>query len=184
MVWLAQLMLRISLGYVIIGLCWTMGMLLGAPVPEKVTVCEVLVNPLKYDGKMILLEGEISGTDEGGWLTEVACPIPFVTGGHVWPNSIFLQGDPTDKHNVHKVDFAYDNASEQRAYAKAKRLEQKYPGKKLRWTYQGLLETRTDWAPFLARYPNGTSRYIGFGHLSEAPAQLIVKAVQDVSVAP
>src|ERR1019366_4984628 len=168
-------MMRISLGYAIIGVCWTIGALSGGSILEKVTVCEVLVYPLKYNDKMILLEGEINGTDEGGWLTASGCPTPFIIGGHVWPNSIFLQGDPTDKHNLHKVDFAYDDASEARALAKAKSLEQKYPGKK-RWTYEGLLETRTDWESFLARYPNGTSRYIGFGHLSEAPAQLIVKA--------
>jgi hypothetical protein len=179
-----MLMLRNSLGYAIIGVCWTIGTLSGASVLEKVTVCEVLADPLKYDGKMILLEGEVYGTDEGGWLTASGCATPFVTRGHVWPNSIFLQGNPTDKHNLHKVDFAYDDASEERALAKAKSLEQKYPGKKLRWTYEGLLETRTDWEAFLARYPNGTSRYIGFGHLSEAPAQLIVKAIRAVFLAP
>ena len=160
------------------------GALSGASIPERLTVCEVLADPLKYDGKMILLEGEINGSDEGGWLTASGCPTPFVTGGHTWPNSVFLQGNPIDKHNLHRVDFAYDDASEARALAKAKRLGRKYPGKKLRWTYEGLFETRTDWESFLARYPNGTSRYIGFGDLSQAPAQLIVKAVHDVSVIP
>ncbi len=160
------------------------GTLSGAAVPEKVTVCQALADPLKYNGKMILLEGETNGTDEGGWLTASGCPTPFVTGGHIWPNSIFLQGDRADKHNLHKVDFAYDDASEKRGVAKAKGVEQKYPGKKPRWTYEGLFETRTDWESFHALYPNGTSRYIGFGHLSEAPAQLIVKAIHDVSVAP
>jgi len=177
-------MMHNTLGREIFVACWMISLACGQTILAKVTVCEVMADPLKYDGKMILLQGEISATDEGGWLIAGACPIPFVTGDHVWPNSIFLQGDPTDKHNLHPVAFAFDYASEQRASATAKRLNQKYSGKKLRWTYVGLLETRRDWAPFLARYPNGSSRYIGFGHLSEAPAQLIVKAVQDVSLAP
>jgi hypothetical protein len=177
-------MLRNSLGYAVIGVCWAVSTIFGASVLERVTVCRALADPLKYNGKMILLEGDIFGTDEGGWLTASGCPTSFVTGGHVWPNSIFLQGDPTDKHNLHKVDFAYNDASETRALAKARSLKQQYPGKKLRWTYEGLLETRTDWESFLAKYPNGTKRYIGFGHLSEAPAQLIVKAIHDVSLAP
>lgn len=176
--------MRNSLVCAIIGICLMIGALSGASFLTKVTVCEVLAAPLKYNGEMVLLEGEINGTDEGGWLTASGCQTPFVTGGHIWPNSIFLQGNPTDKHNLHKVDFVYDDGSGARALTKAKSLGQKYPGKKLRWTYEGLLETRTDWESFLARYPNGTSRYIGFGHLSEAPAQLIVKAIHDVSVAP
>ena len=48
---------------------WAVGITFGASSVEKVTVCEVLADPLKYNGKMILLEGEIFGTDEGGWLT-------------------------------------------------------------------------------------------------------------------
>jgi hypothetical protein len=157
---------------------------LAGPLPEKATVCDVLRDPLKYDGRMILLEGDLYATDEGGWMAASACPARFVTGGHVWPNSISLQWDPYDKHNLHQVGFIYDEASERRALAKADSLKRKYPGKRLRWIYEGLLETRRDWAAFLARYPNGTSQYIGFGHLGEAPAQLIVKAINDVSVIP
>lgn len=176
--------MRNSFVCLIIGVCWTIDTLSGASLREKVTVCEVLADPLKYNGKMILLEGEINGTDEGGWLTASDCQTPFATGGHIWPNSVFLQGNLTDKHNLHKVDFAYDDAFKARALSKAKTLEKKYPGKKLHWTYEGLLETRTDWESFVARYPNGKSRYLGFGHLSEAPAQLIVKAIHDVSATP
>jgi len=176
--------MRNSLVYAIIGACWMIGALSGASIPEKVTVCQVLADPLKYNGRLILLGGESFGTDEGSWLTASGCPTQFVTGGHVWPNSIFLQANPNDRNNLHKVDFAYDFGSEAPAYAKAKSLEEKYPGRKLRWTFEGLLETRTDWESFHARYPNGTSRYIGFGHLGEAPAQLILKALHDVSVAP
>lgn len=172
-----------SLRYAIIGVCWMICTLSGASIPEKVTVCEVLANPLKYNGKLILLEGEIYGTDEGGWLTATTCATPFTTGEHVWPNSIFLQ-DPGDKHTLHKVDFTYDYVAEKKFFAISDRLEKQNPGRKLRWVYEGLLETRTDWQSFHARYPNGTSRYIGFGHLGEAPAQLIVKAIHDVSPGP
>ena len=166
---------------VVVLVCWAVGMTFGASSVEKVTVCDVLADPLKYNGKMILLEGEIFGTDEGGWLTASSCPTQFVTGDHVWPNSVFLQ-NPTYRHNLHKVNFEYDYAAEKHYFAESDKLEKKYPGRKLRWVYEGLFETRTDWAP--AKYPDGATKYIGFGHLGEAPAQIIVKAIRAVSVAP
>jgi hypothetical protein len=170
-------------GYAVIGACWALGTTFGASALEKVTVCEALANPLKYDGKMILLEGEIHGTDEGGWLTATACPTQFMTGGHVWPNFVFLQ-DPTDKHNLHKVDFEYDFGAEKHFLSESDKLEKKNPGRKLRWVYEGLFETRTDWDSALVTDRSGGKRYVGFGHLGEAPAQLIVKAIRAVSLAP
>jgi len=34
------------------------------------------------------------------------------------------------------------------------------------------------------RYADGTSRYAGFGHLGEAPGQLLLKSEDDVIVTP
>ncbi len=63
-----------------------------APALEKVTVCDVLANPLKYNGKMILLEGTISsGTDEGGFSSLQYLPeLNSSLENTFWPNSIFL----------------------------------------------------------------------------------------------
>ena len=171
-------------GSVIIGICGVSGTLLGASRQSSVTVCEVLANPLKFDGRMILLRGEIIGTDEGAWMTESGCPTPFITGEYVWPSSVYLQGNLSSKQILHAVKFRYDYTAHQRATTKVDYLRRQYPGRELRWIYEGLFETRRDWEPFLIRYPNGTFRYLGFGHLNEAPAQLITKAIHDVSLRP
>ncbi len=171
-------------GYVLLGFYCTARMTFCAPALEKVTVCDVLANPLKYNGKMILLEGDIVGTDEGGWLTASTCPAQFVTGEHVWPNSIFLQ-DPANKHNLHKVDFRYDYQAEKKFFTESDALEKRNPDRKLRWVYErSVRDKERTGSLLLATYPNGTAKYIGFGHLSEAPAQLIVKAIRGVSLAP
>lgn len=174
--------LRSLVVYAAIMVCWRGGIASGASPLEKVTVCDVLANPLKYNEKVILLEGEIVGTDEGVWLTAKGCPTQFITGRYVWPNSIFLQ-HPTDKHNLHKADFTYDYVAEKHFFAESDKLEKKNPSKKLRWVYEGLFETRTDWESALATDRSGAKRYVGFGHLSEAPAQLIVKAIRGVKLA-
>jgi len=52
------------------------------------------------------------------------------------------------------------------------------------FTYTGMFETRGDWASAQMRYADGTSRYAGFGHLGEAPGQLLLKSEDDVIVTP
>jgi len=175
-------MLGNLVGYAAMMVCWTVGITFGASPLEKVTVCDALANPLKYNGRMILLEGEIVATDEGAWLTANGCPTQFITGGHVWPNSISLQ-HPADKHNLHKADFTYDYAAEKHFFAESDKLEKKNPGRRLLWVYEGLFETRTDWESALATDRSGAKQYVGFGHLSEAPAQLIVKAIRELKLA-
>jgi hypothetical protein len=148
-------------------------------------VCEVLAHPLQYDGHLITIRGKISATDEGGWLTGDQCPGVFVTDGYVWPSLIALEM-PTIPSNLrlHSVDFKYDWQSSKRVDAKYHRLLQSGRKDCIVFTYTGLLETRREWSAAKIIYPNGTTKISGFGHLNDAPAQLLIRTNEDVSLLP
>jgi hypothetical protein len=157
------------------------------PPPETGTalsVCEVLSRPLAFDGRMVTIRGTEEGTDEGAWLVGRDCPGRLVTEGHVWPSVIALtMPDVPVALRVHSVDFEFDFGSEDRA---ERRLQLLAPAPKecLAFTYTGLFETRRDWSRAKLVYPNGTWKFAGFGHLGEAPAQILLKSADDVSLLP
>ena len=152
---------------------------------KPLSVCEILAHPLKYDGLLVTIRDRVEGTDEGGWLVGDRCPGVFVTDGYVWPSSISLEM-PTIPSNLrlHSVDFTYNWQSSKRVDAKYHRLLRSGPRDCMVFTYTGLFETRRDWSAAKVIFPNGTSRVIGFGHLNDAPAQLLMKSGDDVSLIP
>jgi hypothetical protein len=93
---------------------------------------------------------------------------------------------PTIPSNLrlHSVDFTYDWQSSKRVDAKYHRLLRSGPRDCMVFTYTGLFETRRDWSTAKVTYPNGTSKVMGFGHLNDAPAQLLIKSSDDVSLVP
>src|SRR5579871_6612851 len=62
-----------------------------AQTPDRdvpvVTVCDVLSDLTRYNGKTIVLIGALVGSDEGGWIV-ADCPQKLVTDGFTWPDSI------------------------------------------------------------------------------------------------
>jgi hypothetical protein len=52
-----------------------------------VTVCDVLSDLARYNGKTIILVGLQWGTDEGAWI-DAKCERKLVTNGFTWPDSI------------------------------------------------------------------------------------------------
>ena len=52
-----------------------------------VTVCDVLSDLARYNGKSIILVGVSVGTDEGSWMI-AKCTRQLVTDGFTWPDSI------------------------------------------------------------------------------------------------
>lgn len=153
-----------------------------AGVPS-VSVCQVLADPLKYQGQLIELTGLQEGTDEGAWLTGPECPGVLKTLGYVWPSSIWLQ-IPDSLSELDEAGFKYDFRSEKRVDRRYHVLRRKYPAKCIIWKYTGRLKTRADWSAAKFVYPNGSAKLFGFGHQGDAPAQLLLKQVDDVSVVP
>ncbi len=152
--------------------------------PKIVTVCDVLSKPLQFNGTMVTIRSRLTGTDEGVWLIGRECPRALVTAQHIWPSEIALESPNPRLHHLHPIDFQLDAESERRANARYGELKTQVPGRCIVWTYTGLFETRTNWSESKAVYSDGTTKFMGFGHLSEAPGQLIIKSVDDVAAIP
>lgn len=151
-------------------------------VSSVLTVCQVLADPLTYDGHTITLRGPVQGTDEGTWLVGDYCPGVIVTEGHVWPTVVALVAPPLPPSlHLHSVDFDYDRESERKMAAKYVQLQKSgIPKECIYETFTGLFETRRDWSAAKLVYADGTSKFAGFGHLGQAPGQLILRSVDDV----
>ena len=67
---------------------------------------------------------------------------------------------------------------------KSGNLRKTTPPECLEYTYTGLFETRKNWSSGRMTYPDGTWKYAGFGHLGDAPEQLLMKSEDDVNVMP
>ena len=155
----------------------------GGPKIGSATVCEILTDPLRYDGRLLKVSGRFAGTDEGSWIVGDGCPGVFVTEGHVWPSEIALTNpEAPSRQRLHTVDFQLDPESERRAHEKYQHLRETAPEKCIRVSITGLFETRKNWPDAKMKYPDGTSKYAGFGHLGEAPGQLLVKSQDEVTI--
>jgi hypothetical protein len=154
--------------------------LLDAPI---VTVCDVLRAPLEYDGRLVKISGRLSGTDEGEWLVGERCPKALVTHGYVWPTGLWLTA-PGYRGVLHLLDFKLGEDSARKFNRSYKRLWKRTPEQCMVSTLTGLFETRRDWSQFKRVYPNGTWAFTGFGHLGEAPGQLVIKSEDGVTVDP
>ena len=149
-----------------------------------VSVCQVLAAPQTFDGKLIRLRGAVTETDEGSFLSgERLCPNIYKINGHRWP-SLVARVDPEDPRHLHDPHFAYDAKSEAGPSAKYALLRKTHPDRCVLWTEAGLFETRADWSRSRITYPDGSSKYVGFGNDGIAPAQLLLKSVVDVEVDP
>lgn len=146
------------------------------------TVCEILASPLQYDGQLIRIRDVIRGTDEGAWFAGEQCPGVFVTEGYVWPALISLElpGNPLQ---LHSVDFQFSFESQQKLAPKYAQLQRRVTEDCIAWTYTGVFETRKDWTGPEAKTID-PGRLRGFGHLSAAPGQLILKSADDVTAIP
>jgi hypothetical protein len=150
------------------------------------TVCEILSMPSSYDGKLVTIRERVSNTDEGAWLEGIKCPGVFVTDGVVWPRSIWLQYSDSRVTRLHQPDFSKELIlrSEYIAERKYVQLKRRVPDRCIVWTYTGMFETKQNWSSAKVTYHDGTSRFIGFGHLGDAPAQLLIRTVDAVSELP
>jgi hypothetical protein len=161
------------------------GQNLAKPAAAPLGVCEILAHPLQYDGKLVTIRGRVGSTDEGVWIFSDGCRGVLTTDGYTWPSEIAV-AMPTAPPplRLHSIDFEYDSKSRQKVVAKYKSLRRRWPERCLVMTDTGLFETRDDWSKAKMEYPNGTWKFAGFGHLGEAPGQLILKSEDDVSVVP
>jgi len=139
------------------------------------TVCEILSQRMDYNGKLVSIRASIHSTDEGVWLDGKNCPGLITSDQYAWPSMIAVQ-------TADAKDFTSSYEGLRKLGPKLKRLGWRGPETCIIWTYTGVFETRATYAK--KSYPNGSSIYIGFGHLGAAPAQLLWKTADDVNVDP
>ena len=149
--------------------------------PKTITVCEVLKDPVRYNGKMVAVRGRVVSTGEGTWLIGEGCTDTIETAGYKWSASIWLESRKGEA--LHEVDFSRDEVAFTK-FAALLKSKGDDGSKKLVATYLGLFETYEDLAQRIVKYPSGELKGVGFGHLDSAPGQLIVRSVSltDVQV--
>jgi hypothetical protein len=140
------------------------------------TVCELLKDRVKYNGKMVVVRGEVDSTSEGGWLIDESCAEPLEISGLTLGRDIALVSTVSA---VTPVNFKYDLQAEERLQREFKKLKVKPGQVHIFVTYEGVFETRPD-----SELTCGDIRVCGFGHLGGSPAQLVVKTERDLTVTP
>jgi hypothetical protein len=145
------------------------------------TVCEVLSDLDRYEGKSIIIVGRSSWTDEGSWLTE-DCGLRVVRGGREFSNpsisTAYAIKEFAPPPEMPKGS-AWDKRLLQQKVAQLKRttkLHKYRPGKyNEHWAAVfGRLEAHL---PREWNLENGGHAYSnGFGHEAGSPAQLIASA--------
>jgi hypothetical protein len=154
--------------------------LLAAPqTPESaaISVCTVLADRLRLNGKIISVRGYEESTDDGSWL-KGDCKTHVTTDGHVWPDLIWLSVSHLD--TLHEIRFKTDMDALRRfgdMTAKAARSGHKY---RVWVTYVGMFETEGELG--IGGGKVGPDHGTGLGHLNGAPAQLVIKTVRDLKI--
>jgi hypothetical protein len=90
-------MIRIIMLLAVVGAVVAKGQV-GAKKEEAsrvLTVCEILADPLRFDGKIIQVRGRTRSTDEGTWLVGDGCDGVFAREEYTWPSEIAFTPVPS-----------------------------------------------------------------------------------------
>ena len=146
---------------------------------QVVSVCDVVMNRLKYDGQLINVRGVVLGTEEGMWIAAPGkCTPGLTTFGYSWPDIIWV-APPDSPGRLHDVDFQLDlrNLEQIDQQIRAMNVD---PSKDRVWlTVSGLFETRVYEPTGVSTSGRGNQGASGFGHMNSAPGQLLVKGEED-----
>ena len=131
---------------------------------------------MDYNGRLVSIRASIHSSNEGVWLDGKKCPGLITSDEYVWPSMISVETSSD-------ADFTATYEGLRKLGPKLKRLGRRAPEKCILWTYTGVFETRSTYEK--VSYSNGSPpRHIGFGHLAAAPAQLLWKTADDVTIDP
>lgn len=151
-----------------------------AAEPERVDLCSLVADPVKWDGRMIAVRGPIYAPRLDGFLelSTAQCPTKISAKGHEFDPFILL-ADGRIYPSRFKVDFVFPHDdSVLRSYLHSVSGER---AGRLYGTVEGLFETRVpldDLIKETARNP-----YNGFGD-GTGPAQLLVKSITELVLSP
>lgn len=147
------------------------------------TIWELIQRRLEFNGRMVVVRGAVGVGGHGIWLAPVGeCTYKLVTKGVPWPNVINLKyptiksQDPDDR-----ADFNPDWTALRRADREALHAGHDVRVNHMIATYTGLFRTFQDLENRVSPGVAGALR-LGFG--PGAPAQLLIKTIKDVEIAP
>jgi ankyrin repeat protein len=142
---------------------------------EVIPICALFQNLSDWKGKRVAVRGEFVSTMEGWWISG-DCRGAFVTDGFRWPVVINL-GVPA----YHSKETSNLYEAKWPALSKGENLKGK-PDVIKTVTFVGALRLRSDY--HVTCVGNGAYRAFGYGHLSNAAAELIVETIRDFELAP
>ncbi len=150
---------------------------------QILSVCNLIAQRDKYDGKVVTVRGELKSGTEGSWLINATeCDSRLVTKGVVWPNIVHLAYPNNRSSNpMDQADFAIDWGAEKRIGAWVLRSGFNPDRDHLIETFVGLFRTYPDLENRVSPNMQDGVR-AGFGHLGAAPMQLLIKTRKDPSV--
>ena len=146
---------------------------------EKVAVCAVLRNPVRWNGKMIEVAGPIiSPPEDSFWVMGVGCDGVLEIKGTKFPSGFVFEDPSNNRTHYHIVNFSWDRQSKDELDSfvrEARRTKQRVIA-----TVVGLFETLD---PIDGLINNDAPvKYQGFGHMGGAPAQIIVRTVKNLRI--
>jgi hypothetical protein len=146
------------------------------PAQGALSVCDILANPMKFNGQVVTIRGVSEGTDEGWWIgAGKTCSPQLTTSGYTWPSIIWVESVGGPQH-AHGADFQTDQNAVSKVGHEVQRMriDPKLDGIWL--TFTGIFETREFTTKDVGK-ADGKWRAFGFGHLNSAPGELLLKTV-------
>jgi hypothetical protein len=156
----------------------------GASTPKlnEFSVCGLMAKLKSQRQKIIRVRGELFAGSEITALGDQACGKPFTAGGIKWATAVDLvSSDYRPGGGEPRAPFVTEPAVMARlasTVAERKRLGRN--GKVL-ITVTGFLRVRDKYIPMTTGYGVQGN---GYGHLGVYPAQLVIKAIEDITILP
>lgn len=137
--------------------------------PAKTDICQVVADPFRFKGTLIEVRGVVRNRDEPTVGSDL-CPKRLVVDKITFRNEILLEplgkpslsGSGKEAFAEMRADLQHIAPASQHVFA----------------TFVGVLETRDSFSDLVRAH----GEIFGYGHLSRAPAQLVLSDVRDISV--
>jgi len=157
----------------------------GQETQKTMTVCELLQDASKYNGKIIAIRGEYYVGGHGLYLRSTECDGILTTKGYRWPSSIWISLTQSE-YEERRMNFGHEIEAQFEIGAARQKQKQRAgrdaTSEKVTLTFLGLFETRENLESAVFRRPDGSLVGIGFGQVPGAPGQLFIDSVKDIVV--
>jgi hypothetical protein len=152
------------------------------PAPDDaahnpLSVCDILADPLKYNGHLVTIHGVSVGTGEGWWIgPDKTCSRPLTTFAYTWPSTIWVESVGEARPSP-DAQFRTDREAISKIDAEVRRMHVDPKLDRIWLNFTGIFQTRE----FTSKEVS-TERGFGFGHMNASPGQLLLKTVSGLHV--